>query len=140
MSDMNERVRQSFGRQAFMATIGAMLEEVTAGRVTLRLPFSHLLTQQNGFLHGGVIATVADIACGYAAYSLFDPASDVLTMEFKLNLLAPARGPIVTATSEILRNDRTLTVCTLQMFDHRDGERQLCAVGQHSLMRIEPAV
>src|SRR3546814_13608103 len=87
---MEDRVRRSFERQAFMATIGAVLDEVREGRVVLRLPFAAALTQQNGFLHGGVIATVADVAGGYASYSLFDDASDVLTVEFKLNMLAPA--------------------------------------------------
>src|SRR3546814_19930782 len=100
---MEDRVRRSFERQAFMATIGAVLDEVREGRVVLRLPFAAALTQQNGFLHGGVIATVADVAGGYASYSLFDDASDVLPVEFKLNLLAPALGPFVTARSEELR-------------------------------------
>jgi len=133
---MEDRVRQSFEQQAFMATIGAVLDEVSQGRVVLRLPFAVALTQQNGFLHGGVIAAVADVAGGYAAYSLFDDASDVLTVEFKLNLLAPALGPFVTAVGEVLRSGRTLTVCSLRVFDHNDGEPRLCAAGQQTLMRM----
>lgn len=119
-----------------MATIGAMLDEVSDGRVVLRLPFADALTQQNGFLHGGVIATVADVAGGYAAYSLFDDAGDVLTVEFKLNLLAPALGPFVTAVGEVLRSGRTLTICSLQVFDHYTGEPRMCAAGQQTLMRM----
>lgn len=133
---MEERVRRSFERQAFMATIGAVLDEVREGRVVLRLPFAAALTQQNGFLQGGVIATVADVAGGYASYTLFDDASDVLTVEFKLNLLAPAFGPFVTAVGEVLRSGRTLTVCSLRVFDHHAGEPRLCAAGQQTLMRM----
>ncbi|HEY9578519.1 MAG TPA: PaaI family thioesterase [Rhizorhapis sp.] len=129
-------MRRSFERQAFMATIGAVLDEVREGRVVLRLPFAAALTQQNGFLHGGVIATVADVAGGYASYSLFDDASDVLTVEFKLNLLAPALGPFVTAVGEVLRSGRTLTVCSLRIFDHHAGEPRLCAAGQQTLIRV----
>lgn len=136
LSRMEERVRRSFERQAFMATIGATLDEVSEGRAVLRLPFAAALTQQNGFLHGGVVATVADVAGGYAAYSLFDDASDVLTVEFKLNLLAPALGPVVTAVGEVLRSGRTLTICSLQVFDHHTGEPRLCAAGQQTLMRM----
>src|SRR3546814_2935797 len=133
---MEDRVRRSFERQAFMATIGAVLDEVREGRVVLRLPFAAALTQQNGFLHGGVIATVADVAGGYASYSLFADASDVLTVEFKLNLLAPALGPFVTAVGEVLRSGRTLTVCSLRIFDHHAGEPRLCAAGQQTLIRV----
>jgi uncharacterized protein (TIGR00369 family) len=135
---MEDRVRRSFERQAFMATIGAVLDEVRAGRVVLRLPFAAALTQQNGYLHGGVIATVADVAGGYASYSLFDDASDVLTVEFKLNLLAPALGPFVTAVGEVLKSGRTLTVCSLRVFDHHTAEPRLCAAGQQTLMRMTP--
>src|SRR3546814_1543206 len=84
---------------------------------------------------GGVIATVADVAGGYASYSLFDDASDVLTVEFKLNLLAPALGPFVTAVGEVLRSGRTLTVCSLRIFDHHAGEPPLCAAGHQTLIR-----
>lgn len=139
MSRMEDRVRRSFERQAFMATIGAALDEVSEGCVVLRLPFSGALTQQNGFLHGGVIATIADVAGGYAGFSLFDDGSDVLTVEFKLNLLAPALGPFVTAVGEVLKSGRTLTVCSLKVFDHHTGEPRLCAAGQQTLMRMAGA-
>src|SRR3546814_19096203 len=86
---------------------------------------------------GGVIATVADVAGGYASYSLFDDASDVLTVEFKLNLLAPALGQFVTAVGEVLRSGRTLTVCSLRIFAHHAGEPHLCAAGQQTLIRIQ---
>src|SRR3546814_6907780 len=101
--------------------------------------FAAALTQQNGFLHGGVIATVADVAGGYASYSLFDDARDVLTVEFKLNLLAPALGPFVTAVGEVLRSGRTLTVCSLRIFDHHAGEPSQCAAGQQTRQRVTAA-
>lgn len=123
-----------------MATIGATLEEVSKGRAVLRLPFATALTQQNGFLHGGVIATIADVAGGYAAYSLFDDASDVLTVEFKLNLLAPASGSFFTAVGEVLRSGKTLTVCSLRVFDYHDDEPRLCAAGQQTLIRMSGAM
>ena len=87
-----QRVRASFDRQAVMATLGATLVRVTPGEVVVDLPFRPELTQQHGFLHAGVVTTVMDSACGYAALSLMEPGAAVLTIEFKVNLLAPARG------------------------------------------------
>ena len=90
--DFEARVRASFARQRVMATIGARLRAVSPGRVEIELPFRDDLTQQHGFLHAGIVATLADSACGYAAFSLMSPDASVLSVEFKLNLLAPARG------------------------------------------------
>lgn len=138
-STTEARVRESFDRQTFMSAIGAVLQEVAPGRVVLRLPFSDQLTQQNGFFHGGAIATIADVAGGYAAYSMFDANADVLTVEFKLNLLAPARGSFLTASGEVLKSGRTLTVCALKVFDHDRDEQRLCAAGQQTLISVGKA-
>ncbi len=104
-----ERVRASFGRQKAMALIGAELTAVEPGRIEIALPYRDDLTQQKGYVHGGVIGMIADTACGYAAYSLMPAGSSLVTVEYKINILAPARGALV-ARGEVLRPGRTLTV------------------------------
>jgi uncharacterized protein (TIGR00369 family) len=108
--DHERAVRESFARQTFLASIGAVLSRVALGEVDVALPFRADLLQQGGALHGGVLATIADTACGYAALTLMPAGSEVLSVEFKINLLAPARGD-VTARARVLRPGRTLTVC-----------------------------
>ena len=105
------RVRLSFGEQRAMSTIGASLGTVGPGAVDVVLPFRDDLTQQDGFLHAGIVAAVADTACGYAAHTLMPAASRVLSIEFKLNLLAPAVGERVEARARVIRAGRTVTVC-----------------------------
>jgi uncharacterized protein (TIGR00369 family) len=104
-------VRASFGRQNFMATLGASIAHLSPGEVHLRLPYSPALCQQNGFLHAGAVASVADSANGYAALTLAPADTDVLAVEFKINLLSPARGEEFLARGRVLRAGRTLTVC-----------------------------
>ena len=116
------KVRDSFARQAAMATFGARLLRVAPGEVDIELPFRPELTQQNGFLHAGVVTAVIDSACGYAAYSLMAPGADVLSVEFKVNLLAPAAGERFEARGRVLRSGRTLTVCTGDLLAFRGGE------------------
>src|SRR5947207_15335604 len=115
MSDVETRVRESFARQQIMTTIGARLEDVSSGRVSIRLPFRADLAQQNGFLHAGALATVADSACGYAALSVMPPGSDVLSIEFKINMLSPAKGDVV-ARGEVIRAGRTVVVCRADVY------------------------
>lgn len=110
--DFETRVRASFARQQFMTLLGARLERVAAGEVCIRLPFQAALTQQHGFLHAGVVTSVVDSACGYAALTLMEPGAAVLSVEFKVNLLAPARGREFVAVGRVVRAGRTLTVCT----------------------------
>jgi uncharacterized protein (TIGR00369 family) len=105
------RVRASFARQGVMTTIGARLTRVAAGAVEIELPFRSDLTQQHGFVHAGVITTIADSACGYAAFSLMPAEASVLTVEYKVNLLAPARGDRFVARGRVVKPGRTLTVC-----------------------------
>jgi uncharacterized protein (TIGR00369 family) len=116
------RVRESFARQTVMTTIGARLARVAPGEVEIELPYRADLAQQNGFVHAGIVTTIADSACGYAAYSLMPAASDVLSVEFKVNLMAPAAGERLVARARVLRPGRTLTVCQSDVFAVRSGE------------------
>ena len=108
--DFEARIRASFARQAFMTTIGARLGHIAPGEVTIALPFRADLTQQNGLLHAGVVTSVVDSACGYAALSVMEPGADVLSVEFKVNLLAPAHGAEFLAVGRVVRSGRTLVV------------------------------
>ena len=121
--DFERRVRASFARQALMHTLGAALQRVAPGEVELALPFRDSLTQQHGFLHAGAVAAVVDSACGYAALSLMEPGAAVLSVEFKVNLLAPARGARFRALGRVVRAGRTLTVVAgeLHAFASPDG-------------------
>jgi uncharacterized protein (TIGR00369 family) len=105
------RVRASFARQGAMATLGAELADVAGGRVAVTLPIEPRLSQQDGFLHAGVVVAALDSACGYAALTLMPDDAEVLTVELKVNLLAPANGERLVAEGEVLRAGRTLTVC-----------------------------
>lgn len=109
--DYEQRVRDSFRAQKIMALIGATVGEVTAGHVDIRLPYREDLTQQDGFLHAGIVATVVDSACGYAAFTLMSADSRVLSVEFKINLMAPAAGDELIARGNVVRAGKTLTIC-----------------------------
>lgn len=106
-----QSIRDSFAAQQLMATIGARLTRIAAGEIEIRVPFRPDLTQQHGFLHAGVVASALDTACGYAAFSLMPQGAGVLTVEFKTNLLAPARGEELIARGRVVRAGRTITVC-----------------------------
>jgi uncharacterized protein (TIGR00369 family) len=121
------RVRASFARQPMMQTLGATLETVAPGRVEIVLPFRSALTQQHGYLHAGAIATIADSACGYAAYTLMPAGASVLTVEYKINLLAPAVGDWFIARAEVIRAGRTLTVVQADVFASAGGEERRTA-------------
>ncbi|MFI5232354.1 MAG: PaaI family thioesterase [Gemmatimonadales bacterium] len=108
--DFEHRIRASFARQAVMATLGATIDGVAPGEVTLDLPFRQDLTQQHGFLHAGIVTSVMDSACGYAALTLMEPGAAVLSVEFKVNLLAPARGERFRAVGRVVRAGRNVTV------------------------------
>jgi uncharacterized protein (TIGR00369 family) len=122
-SNFEAVVRESFGRQTAMATIGAYMTKVVPGAVVIEVPYSADLTQQNGFMHGGIMTAIADSACGYAAYTLMPDGADVLAVEFKINLLAPAAGQRFAAHGRVLRPGRTITVCAADVFAH-DGESE----------------
>jgi uncharacterized protein (TIGR00369 family) len=127
--DFERRVRDSFARQRFMETIGARLAHVAPGEVDIELPVRDELAQQHGFLHAGALATVADSACGYAALSLMPPGAAVLSVEFKINMLAPAKGDRVVAQGRVLRAGRTITVCRSDVVAHSsEGERLVASM------------
>ena len=131
------RVRDSFARQALMRTIGAELMRVEPGRVEIALPFRADLTQQHGYLHAGITSTIAYSAGGYAGYSLFPAQSSVLTVEFKINLLAPAAGERFIALGEVVKSGRTLTICRLEVTAINREKGTLIALGQQTLICLE---
>jgi uncharacterized protein (TIGR00369 family) len=131
------RVRASFDAQPFMRLIGARLERVEPGAVDIALDYRADLTQQDGFLHAAVVAGIADSACGYAAYTLMPAGSDVLSVEFKTNLLRPARGSRFLAEARVLRAGRTLTVTRADVLasDEGGGKRRLVATMLGTMIR-----
>jgi uncharacterized protein (TIGR00369 family) len=120
--DYRQKVESSFARQAAMRTLGVSIAALVPGAIELRLPFHEDLTQQHGYLHAGIVATVLDSACGYAAFSLMPAGVDVLSVEFKMNCLAPARGEHVRVAAEVVRSGRTLTVCQANAYGCTPGE------------------
>lgn len=129
-------IRASFAKQTIMSLIGGELTLVEPGVVEITLPYRVDLTQQNGFVHAGIVTTIADSACGYAAYSLMPPDSDVLAVEFKVNLLRPAKGEIFVARAEVIKPGRTLTVVRADV-NAMDGEQPaLVATMLGTMMRL----
>ncbi len=135
--DFEERVRASFARQKAMTFIGASLTQVRAGTVEIELPYSEDLTQQHGFLHAGILSTALDSACGYAAYSLMPEDAAVLTIEFKVNLLAPGRGERFLFRGEVTKPGRTIMVADGRAFAFQDGEASLIATMTGTLMVVK---
>ncbi len=126
--DFAEEVRLSFSRQAIMQSIGAELGRVEPGFVEIRVPYRSDLTQQHGYLHAGIVTTIADSACGYAAFSLMPRNSQVLTVEFKVNFLRPARGDLFLAQATVIKSGKTLTVVRADVFSvSQDSKKQLVA-------------
>jgi uncharacterized protein (TIGR00369 family) len=119
-----------------MSYLGAVIESVEPGRVKIALPFRPELSQQHGFFHAGIISTIADSAGGYAGFTLFPAGAGVLTVEFKINLLAAADGERALAVGEVIRSGRTLTVCRLDAWVEKGGRRTHCATGTQTLMSI----
>ncbi|MGO8797146.1 MAG: PaaI family thioesterase [Candidatus Sulfotelmatobacter sp.] len=127
MTTHYERVRQSFSKQTFMSTLGAELTGMAQGSVEIRLPFSPNLMQQNSFLHAGAITAVLDSACGYAALTVAPEDKEVLTVELKVNFLAPAAGEVFVARAQVKKAGRTLTVCTADAFAINGGKEKAIA-------------
>jgi uncharacterized protein (TIGR00369 family) len=133
--DFAAKVRDSFSRQGIMGHLGARLERLEPGLVEISLPFRPELSQQHGYFHAGVVATIADSAAGYSAFSLMPPGSSVLSIEFKVNLIAPANGQRLLARGRVIRSGRTITVCQMEAeVESGDGKRTLCMVGQATMM------
>jgi uncharacterized protein (TIGR00369 family) len=128
------RVRENFASQKLMSLIGARLNMIKPGACAIEVPMREDLGQQDGFMHAGIVTTILDNACGYAAYSLMPAGSRLLSVEFKVNFLAPANGDIVRAEASVKRAGKTLTVCTGDAF--ADGT--LCATMLATMICIEP--
>ena len=123
-ADFANRVRSSFAAQPMMSHLRAKISRVEAGAVDVEIPFQLQLTQHNGFLHGGTIATLGDTACGYSAYSLLDIDQDVLTVEFKINYLSPGVGERIVAQGRVLRLGRTLIIASGDVFAYTGTEQK----------------
>ncbi|KQZ15720.1 MULTISPECIES: PaaI family thioesterase [unclassified Mesorhizobium] len=136
-ADYEERVRASFERQQVMKTIGAELTLVTPGTIEIEMPYAPGLTQQHGFLHAGIISAALDSACGYAAFSLMPENAGVLTIEFKVNLLAPGRGERFLFRGSVTKPGRTIIVADGQAYAiAADGEAKLIATMTGTMMTV----
>jgi uncharacterized protein (TIGR00369 family) len=132
-----ERVRTSFARQRAMATLGIEIARLEPGKVELAMGYDQAFTQQHGFVHAGIMTTALDSACGYAAFSLMPADAAVLTVEFKVNLLAPAKGERFLFRAEVVKPGRTLTVCEARAYAVEDsGAERLVATMSGTLMAV----
>lgn len=131
-----EKVRESFNRQAIMKTVNATISSVTPGRVEIEFPFQANLTQQHGFIHAGIVSTVLDSACGYAAFSLMPEEAAVLTIEFKVNLLLPAQGERFRAVGLVQKSGRTISVTEGELYAQSNGAEKLVATMTGTILAI----
>jgi uncharacterized protein (TIGR00369 family) len=134
VADYAERIRASFGKQGAMATLGAKLLAVEPGYCAITLVPRPEVAQQHGYVHAGVVATIVDSAGGYAGYTLFPADASVLSVEFKLNLLAPATGDLLVAEGFVVKAGRSLTITRGEVHAEKDGRRTLVAIMQQTLM------
>jgi uncharacterized protein (TIGR00369 family) len=131
-----QRVHSSFDRQQAMKLIGARLARLAPGECDIELPFKAELTQQHGYFHGGIIGTIADSAGGYSAFTLMPADSSVLTVEYKMNLLAPGDGELLIARGRVLKSGRTLVVSRVDVVVVKDSRETLCATLLETLMTM----
>lgn len=134
--NFDQEVRSNFAQQSVMNLIGATLSLVEPGIIEITLPYRSDLTQQNGYLHAGIVTTIADSACGYAAFTLMPPGAGVLSVEFKVNLLRPAKGDAFVARAEVIKAGKTLTVVRADVFALDGGNRKLIATMQGTMIRV----
>ena len=135
--DFEARVRAAFARQRYMAMIGAELLRVAPGEVDIGLPFRADLTEQHGYLHAGVVTAIVDSACGCAAFTLMPAGSGVVSVEYKVNLLAPSLGERMIARGRVLRPGRTLTACSGEVVAVTGGEEKPVVAMLATMMRID---
>lgn len=136
MTEFAKRVRDSFERQGLMATLGAKLVRVEPGEVDIEMPIDARVSQQHGFAHAGAVASIADSACGYAAFSLMPEDGGVLAVEFKINLLAPAAGELLIARARVVRAGRTLSVCQADVVAVKEGVERTVAMMTATIMNV----
>lgn len=134
--DWEAKVRTSFARQTVMDLIGAKLSALRPGWVEIHLPFRADLCQQNGFFHAGIISTVVDSAAGYAGHTLMPAGAGVLTVEFKINLMAPGDGDLLIATGDVVRPGRNLVIAKGDAWIRKNGRMTHCATMQQTLMTM----
>ncbi len=132
--DFRRKVGDSFAQQGVMTLLGAQLVRVDPGEVVIDLPYRADLCQQHGYFHAGVTSTIADSAGGYAGFTLFPEGSSVLTVEYKINLIAPADGDKLRATGRVVKAGRTLTICDVEVLVSKDGGEKLCAKMSQTLI------
>jgi uncharacterized protein (TIGR00369 family) len=137
MDTADARVRASFAKQTIMATLGAGVSSVKRGEVEIILPFSDKILQQHGFIHAGAVATIADSACGYAALSVMPDDAAVLTTEFKIHLLSPARGERIRAVGRVVRAGKKLVITIGEVFSDNGGKSKQIALITASMMVVE---
>lgn len=135
-TDYADRVRDSFARQGAMQTLEALLVQVKPGAVDIEFPWAPAITQQHGFVHAGMLAAALDSACGYAGFTLMAADAAVLTIEFKINLLAPAQGERFRMEGRVLKPGRTITVCEGKAFAVERGQEKLVATMGCTLMAV----
>lgn len=136
---LHARIKESFDRQQLLGTLGAQLARVADGEIDIELPWSQSIQQQHGFVHAGAIATIADSACGYACLTRMPEGSAVLSVEFKINLLAPAVGERFVARGRAVRVGKTIGVATAEVVAHAKGKPDVTiAIMQATMMRLEP--
>jgi uncharacterized protein (TIGR00369 family) len=131
-----EKVIESFEQQGVMKTLNASILDIQPGRVELKLPYSETLTQQHGFIHAGIVSTILDNACGYAAFTLMPENAAVLSIEFKVNFLSPAIGDWFRAVSKVKKPGRTITVAEGELFANTGGEEKLVATMLGTIMAV----
>ena len=135
-SEFESRVRDEFQRQQLMATIGAQMTKVVPGEVRIEMLFNQAWTQQHGYIHAAIITGIVDSACGFAAYTLMPADAGVLSVEFKVNFLSPAKGERFIAIGKVIKSGRTLTVCSGEVIAVEKGNEKLIATMQATMMTV----
>ncbi len=134
--DYAAKVEKSFADQAVMETIGASIEAISPGEIEIEFPYQSSLTQQNGFIHAGIVSTVLDSACGYAAFTLMPEDASVLTIEFKINLLSPAKGDRFRGYGKVKKAGRNISVAEAELYAFSDQGKKLVATMVGTLMAV----
>lgn len=134
--NFDKRIRASFGRQELIKTLDGQIAFIGPGELHIEAPFDKRFTQQDGFLHAGIVTTLMDSACGYAAYTLMPADSRVLSVEFKVNFLNPARGERFRAEGQVVKSGRTISVCEGKLFAIQNGQETLVAMMQATMICI----
>jgi len=134
--DFKNRIKESFSRQGFMDFIEAEMTDIRPGYCEIQVSYKRELSQQHGYFHAGIIGTLADNSGGYAAFTLMPSDSSILTVEYKLNLMAPGDGELLISRAQVIKPGRTLTICRPEVFVVKNGVQTLCATALMTLMAL----